>query len=106
MDFLKTPTINETVFGNGVTEVPNTTYTTGIDIPTLARSHYFFKVSMAVNNYYGLLIIMCGVIGNTLSFLIMVQVSSLNIFPLFFEISNISFSEEIDLDSPIMSRNA
>ena len=100
MDFVKTSTINETVFGNDVTDTPNTTYTTGLDIPTLARSHYFFKVSMAVNNYYGLFIIVCGVIGNTLSFLIMVQVSWLKVFTLFFGISNIFFIEEIGFDLP------
>ena len=45
------------------------------NIPLLAQKHSFFKYALIVNNYYGLFIVMCGLIGNTLSFLVMVQVS-------------------------------
>ena len=75
MNLMKTTAGNQTISRDDVTDTPIAAYTAEIDIPTLARSHYFFKASMAVNNYYGLFIIMCGFIGNTLSFLIMVQVS-------------------------------
>ena len=58
--------------------VENSTYginTTEINIPLLAQSHFFFKASQAVNNYYAPCIIALGLVGNTLSFLVMMQVS-------------------------------
>ena len=45
----------------------NANFTTKIDIATFDRSHHYFKVSMAINDYYGLLIIVDGLIGKTLS---------------------------------------
>ena len=48
-----------------------------IDIPLLAQSHYYFKAGLLVNNYCGLLLVGIGFIGNTLSFLVMMQVSIL-----------------------------
>ena len=50
---------------------------TEIDIPLLAQSHYYFKAGLAVNNYYGLSLVGIGFIGNTLSLLVMLQVSDL-----------------------------
>ena len=48
-----------------------------IDVPRLAQSHYYFKAGLAVNNYYGLSLVGIGFIGNTLSLLVMLQVSEL-----------------------------
>ena len=48
-----------------------------IDIPRLAQSHYYFKAGLAVNNYYGLSLVGIGFIENTLSLLVMLQVSNL-----------------------------
>ena len=58
--------------------VENTTYginTTEINIPLLAQQHFFFKASQAVNNYYASFIIALGLVGNTISFFVMVQAS-------------------------------
>ena len=52
------------------------TFTTLENIPVLAQRHFFFKYALIVNNYYGLFIVMCGLIGNTVSFLVMIQVSN------------------------------
>ena len=60
---------------NTSTSEGNTTVEPEINIPLLAQNHFFFKASMAVNNYYAWFIIICGFIGNTLSFLVMLQVS-------------------------------
>ena len=54
----------------------NTT-STEIDIPLLAQSHFFFKAGLAVNNYYGLSLVGIGFIGNTISLLVMLQVSDI-----------------------------
>ena len=51
------------------------TDTTEIDIPLLAQNHYYFKASLIVNNYYGLVLVGIGLIGNTISLLVMLQVS-------------------------------
>ena len=67
---------NKMVFSDNITRAQNATDTAEIDIATMARSHYLFEASMVVNNYYGLLIIVCGLIGNTLSFIVMLQVCS------------------------------
>ena len=65
---------NKMIFGDNIARSQNSTNTEEIDIAKMVRSHYLFEASMFVNNYYGLLIIMCGLIGNTLSFLVMLQV--------------------------------
>ena len=51
------------------------TNATEIDISLLAQSHYYFKAGLAVNNYYGLSLVGIGFIGNTISLLVMLQVS-------------------------------
>ena len=51
------------------------TNATEIDIPLLAQSHFYFKAGLAVNNYYGLSLVGIGFIGNTISLLVMLQVS-------------------------------
>ena len=63
-----------------------TTFTTSteVNIPEEAQKHFFFKVGQAVNNYYAAVIIGLGLVGNTLSFLVMVQVR--NFFFLFVHI--------------------
>ena len=58
-------------FGGNISHVQNVGFTDETDIATLARSHHYFKVSMAINDYYGPLIIVCGLLGNTLSFIVM-----------------------------------
>ena len=66
----------------------NTTYginTTDINIPLLAQSHFFFKASQAVNNYYAPCIIALGLVGNTLSFLVMLQVSFIVCWRIYFQ---------------------
>ena len=60
-----------------VTEEFFSTTASEIDIPLLAQSHYYFKADLLVNNYCGLLLVGIGFIGNTLSFLVMIQVSTL-----------------------------
>ena len=47
---------------------------TALDVPFLAKSHYYYKAAITVNNYYGLLLVGIGFIGNTISLLIMLQV--------------------------------
>ena len=64
----ETTTENNTRWTNIATEAET-------DITLLARSHYYFKASMVVNNYYGPFLVICGLAGNTLSFLVMIQVS-------------------------------
>ena len=59
---------------NTTEEVPPTN-ATEIGIPLLAQSHYYFKAGLAVNNYYGLSLVGIGLIGNTISLLVMLQVS-------------------------------
>ena len=76
MGFVTIMPDNKVVLGENITGAQNATDTAEIDIATMARSHYLFEVSMAVNNYYRLLIIVCGLIGNTLSFIVMLQVCS------------------------------
>ena len=58
-----------------VTEEFFSTTASEIDIPLLA--HYYFKAGLLVNNCCGLLLVGIGFIGNTLSFLVMIQVSTL-----------------------------
>ena len=77
MGFLTTMPDIKMVASNNFTRAQNVTNTAEIDIATMARSHYLFEASMVVNNYYGLLIIVCGLIGNTLSFIVMLQVCSM-----------------------------
>ena len=48
------------------------------DVPLLAQSHFYFKAGLAVNNYYGLSLVGIGFIGNTISLLVMLQVSELS----------------------------
>ena len=62
-------------FGGNISHVQNVSFTEETDIATLARSHHYFTVGMAINDYYGPLIIVCGLLGNTLSFIVMSQVS-------------------------------
>ena len=62
-------------FGGNISHAQNVSFTEEIDIATLARNHHYFKVSMAINDYYGPLITVCGLLGNTLSFIVMSQVS-------------------------------
>ena len=57
------------------TEELSPTNATEIDIPLLAQSHYYFKAGLTVNNYYGLSLVGIGLIGNTISLLVMLQVS-------------------------------
>ena len=45
------------------------------EIALLAQNHFYFKVSQGVNNYYAPFIIVIGLIGNTISFLVMIKVS-------------------------------
>ena len=52
----------------------NATGEAKIDIPLLAQSHFYFKASLVVNNYFGLFLVVIGLIGNTLSLLVMLQV--------------------------------
>ena len=44
------------------------------DVTILAQSLFYYKASMIVNNYYGLSLVGVGLIGNTLSLLVMLQV--------------------------------
>ena len=46
-----------------------------LDVPTLAKNYSYFKASLAVNMYYSPILIVCGLFGNTLSVLVMLQVS-------------------------------
>ena len=52
----------------------NTTGEAEVDIPLLAPRHFYFKAGLVVNNYYGLSLVVIGLIGNTLSLLVMLQV--------------------------------
>ena len=56
---------------------PETTGEAEIDIPLLAQSHFYFQAGLVVNNYYGLCLVVIGLIGNTLSLLVMLQVGAL-----------------------------
>ena len=49
MELVKTTAGNQTISRDDVTDTTIAAYAAEIDIPTLARSHYFFKASMAVN---------------------------------------------------------
>ena len=69
--------VNNTVNSSADIFTENSTHINESDtnIPLLAQSHVFFKASQAVNNYYAPCIIALGLVGNTLSFLVMLQVS-------------------------------
>ncbi len=45
-----------------------------VDIPSLARENPYFQAAFALNKYYSPLIIIFGLVGNTLSLLVMTQV--------------------------------
>ena len=73
MDFVTTVSDNKMTLGDNTTRSQNVNYAAEIDIATMARSH-LFEASMVVNNYCGILIIVCGLIGNTLSLIVVLQV--------------------------------
>ncbi len=52
------------------------TSTDYVDIPSLARNNVYFQAAFALNKYYSPFVIIFGLVGNTLSLLVMTQVNN------------------------------